>query len=74
MVSTFDIMIPLWFTHLRSSCIAFGEVGEENVFPHVYNGLRLGEAEIESIAEWEQDSEGWDTVIEVAKSESWLIY
>ena len=49
-------------------------MGEDNVFPHLYNGLRLGRAEIESIVEWEQDSKGWDTAIEKARSESWLIY
>jgi len=53
---------------------ALGDVGEDNVFPHLYNGLRLGRAEIESIVEWEQDSKGWDTAIEKARSESWLIY
>ena len=55
--------------------IALGGVGEENVFPHIYNGLRLGKAEIESVVEWEQDSNGhWDTAIEKARLDSWLIY
>jgi len=49
-------------------------VGEENVFPHLYNGLRLGQAEVESVVEWEQDSKGWNTAIERARLESWLIY
>jgi len=51
---------------------AIGGVGEANVYPHLYNGLRIGRAEIESIAEWEQDSKGWDTAVRKAKS--WLIY
>lgn len=60
------------YSKLRSWCIAIGGVGETNVYPHLYNGLRIGCAEIESIAEWEQDSKGWDTAVRKAKS--WLIY
>jgi len=53
---------------------ALGGVGEENVYPHIYNGLRLGCAEIESIIEWEQDSKGWDTTLASEKAKLWLIY
>ena len=50
-----------------------GGVGEENMFPHLYNGLRLGNAEIESIVEWNWD-DGWEAAINKAKNDSWFIY
>ncbi|KIM46032.1 hypothetical protein M413DRAFT_441097 [Hebeloma cylindrosporum] len=50
-----------------------GGVGEENVFPHLYNGLRLGNAEIETIAEWKWNH-GWDAAINQAITDCWLIY
>jgi len=50
-----------------------GEVGEENMFPHLYNGLRLGNAEIESVVAWEQES-SWDATIGKAASDGWFIY
>jgi len=61
-------------TKWQNEAGALGGVGEEKHFPHVYNDLRLGKAEIESVAEWKRDSKGWDSAIEKARSESWLIY
>ncbi|KAF8165200.1 hypothetical protein B0H34DRAFT_671106 [Crassisporium funariophilum] len=51
-----------------------GGVGEKDMFPHIYNGLRIGKAEIESVGVWERDSNGWDTAIDRARSENWFIY
>ena len=39
---------------------------------HLYNGLKLGKDEIESIAIWEQGEGGWDGALQ--KAESWLVY
>ena len=50
-----------------------GGVGEENMFPHLYNGLRLGNAEVESMVELKRDTE-WDAAIKKLITESWLIY
>jgi len=61
-------------TKWQNEAGALGGVGEEKYFPHVYNDLCLGKAEIESVAEWKRDSKGWDSAIEKARSESWLIY
>ncbi|KAF8897408.1 hypothetical protein BD779DRAFT_1490632 [Infundibulicybe gibba] len=49
-----------------------GERGGEGMFPHLYNGGRLGKAEIESVVAWTKRSAGWDDVLKQA--ESWLIY
>ncbi|KAF8974342.1 hypothetical protein BDZ97DRAFT_1911538 [Flammula alnicola] len=50
-----------------------GGVGEVDMFPHLYNDLRLGKAEVESVVEWERQS-GWDAAIDKAKADSWFIY
>lgn len=42
------------------------------MFPHLYNGLKLGKAEIESVAVWENTAEGWDDAL--SKAQSWLVY
>ncbi|KAJ5132243.1 hypothetical protein N7448_006401 [Penicillium atrosanguineum] len=43
----------------------------EGLFPHLYNGLKLGKEEVESIAIW-QNEDGWDKALEGA--EPWLLY
>ncbi|KAJ7499048.1 hypothetical protein FB451DRAFT_1016449 [Mycena latifolia] len=43
----------------------------EGFFPHLYNGGRLGSAEIENVAVWRKDR-NWDDALK--KAESWLIY
>ncbi|KAJ5933468.1 hypothetical protein N7454_005797 [Penicillium verhagenii] len=42
----------------------------EGLFPHLYNGLKLGKDEVESIAVW-QNEDGWDKAI--AGAEAWLL-
>lgn len=50
-----------------------GPRGGEGMFPHLYNGLKLGKDEVESVQTWERvDGEGWDAVLEKAKA--WLVY
>lgn len=49
-----------------------GERGGEGMFPHLYNGLRVGSAEVESMEMWEKTNGGWDEALERAKS--WLVY
>ncbi|KAH2931192.1 hypothetical protein KXW28_009453 [Aspergillus fumigatus] len=39
---------------------------DEGLFPHLYNGLRLGKNEVESIAVWTNEA-GWDKAISQAK-------
>ncbi|KAJ5550921.1 hypothetical protein N7535_001141 [Penicillium sp. DV-2018c] len=43
----------------------------EGFFPHLYNDLKLGKEEIESVAIWQND-EGWDKALAAAKP--WLLY
>ncbi|KAF9483948.1 hypothetical protein BDN70DRAFT_873072 [Pholiota conissans] len=50
-----------------------GGVGEPNMFPHLYNDLRLGKSEIESVVEWERKP-NWDAAIEKATEDAWFIY
>ncbi|KAJ6079495.1 hypothetical protein N7467_009248 [Penicillium canescens] len=42
----------------------------EGLFPHLYNELRLGREEVESVAIWQND-EGWDKALAGAKP--WLL-
>ncbi|KAL4869298.1 hypothetical protein BDV12DRAFT_196537 [Aspergillus spectabilis] len=42
---------------------------EEGLFPHLYNGLKLGRDEVESISVWTSE-EGWDKPLDAAKP--WL--
>ncbi|KAL4890861.1 hypothetical protein BDV59DRAFT_79168 [Aspergillus ambiguus] len=44
---------------------------KEGLFPHLYNGLKLGKDEVESIAIWSNDN-GWDKALSASKP--WLIY
>ncbi|KAH9482369.1 hypothetical protein JR316_0004469 [Psilocybe cubensis] len=50
-----------------------GGVGEEDMYPHIYNGLRLGKNEIESIMEW-VNQQGWESAINKATVEGWFVY
>ncbi|PYI34563.1 hypothetical protein BP00DRAFT_423039 [Aspergillus indologenus CBS 114.80] len=43
----------------------------EGLFPHLYNGLKLGKDEIESISIWTNE-DGWDKALTQAKP--WLLY
>ncbi|THH08565.1 hypothetical protein EW145_g2627 [Phellinidium pouzarii] len=44
----------------------------EGIFPHLYNGLKLGKDEIDSVAVWEKGEDEWDAALR--KAESWLVY
>ena len=49
-----------------------GPRGGEGMFPHLYNGLRLGKNEIESVQRWERTDGAWDEALK--KAEDWLQY
>ncbi|KAE8159510.1 hypothetical protein BDV40DRAFT_273077 [Aspergillus tamarii] len=44
---------------------------KEGLFPHLYNGLRLGKDEVESIAIWFNDN-GWDNAL--SQATPWLVF
>ncbi|KAB8256756.1 hypothetical protein BDV32DRAFT_128643 [Aspergillus pseudonomiae] len=44
---------------------------EEGLFPHLYNDLKLGKDEVESIAIWINDN-GWDHAL--SQATPWLVY
>jgi len=48
-----------------------GPRGGEGLFPHLYNGLKLGKDEVESVRELE-NSGGWDSALK--EVEDWLVY
>ncbi|PTU25035.1 hypothetical protein P175DRAFT_0498144 [Aspergillus ochraceoroseus IBT 24754] len=43
----------------------------EGLFPHLYNGLKLGRDEVESIGVWTNDH-GWEKSL--AQAKPWLLY
>ncbi|EYE97994.1 DUF952 domain-containing protein [Aspergillus ruber CBS 135680] len=43
----------------------------EGMFPHLYNGLKLGRDEVESVAIWTNQG-GWETALTQARP--WLLY
>lgn len=45
----------------------------EGMFPHLYNGLKLGKDEIENVEVLTQGEGGWDTAIMKAEEE-WLVW
>jgi uncharacterized protein (DUF952 family) len=49
-----------------------GPRGGEGVFPHLYNGFKLGKDEVESVQTLEQGPDGWDSALKAA--DAWLIY
>lgn len=44
----------------------------EGMFPHLYNGLKLGRDQVDSMQAWTRDEGGWDTALKQA--EDWFIY
>jgi hypothetical protein len=42
------------------------------MFPHLYNELKLGKDEVESVQCWEKGPDGWDSALQSA--EAWLVY
>ncbi|KAF9071911.1 hypothetical protein BDP27DRAFT_1218621 [Rhodocollybia butyracea] len=51
-----------------------GPRGGEGVFPHLYNGLKLGQDEVDSIKVLEAVAGSWDKPIEDAITEKWFVY
>jgi len=49
-----------------------GERGGEGMFPHLYNGGRVGSAEVESVKLVEKTGSGWDEALE--RIRPWLVY
>ncbi|KAH8096753.1 hypothetical protein BXZ70DRAFT_1009435 [Cristinia sonorae] len=52
-----------------------GPRGGEGMFPHLYNGLKLGEDEVDSVRVLERDldkEDGWEEALKNA--EGWLVY
>ena len=47
---------------------------KRGMFPHLYNSLRIGRDEFDSISEWKKESADWDHVVDKAKDEEWLVY
>jgi uncharacterized protein (DUF952 family) len=44
----------------------------EGMFPHLYNGLKLGRDEVDSMQSLTRTDEGWDQALRQA--EDWLVY
>ena len=44
----------------------------EGMFPHLYNGLKLGKDEVDSVQSFTRSEGGWDGALK--KAEEWLIY
>ncbi|KAF9219690.1 hypothetical protein BS17DRAFT_381719 [Gyrodon lividus] len=52
-----------------------GPRGGEGMFPHLYNGLRLGKKEVESVRMLENRVGGWEVAIEEdAAFKGWFVY
>ncbi|KAH8096754.1 hypothetical protein BXZ70DRAFT_1009436 [Cristinia sonorae] len=51
-----------------------GEVGAEGIFPHLYNGLKVGREEVESVKvlESREGENGWEEALKGV--EDWLVY
>ena len=44
----------------------------EGMFPHLYNGFKLGREEVDSMQSWTRSESGWGEALEQA--EHWLVY
>jgi hypothetical protein len=51
-----------------------GGVGEPDIFPHLYNDLCLGSAEIDSVEEWTSEAGIWDTAVAKSRASGWFAY
>ncbi|TFY71408.1 hypothetical protein EVG20_g1616 [Dentipellis fragilis] len=50
-----------------------GPRGGEGMFPHLYNGLKLGKNEVESVLRLERtEGSGWDEALD--KAGNWLVF
>ena len=41
---------------------------------HLYNGLKVGKDEVESVATWENGDGSWDQALSKAEADAWLVY
>ena len=44
----------------------------EGMFPHLYNGFKLGREQVDSMQSWARSEEGWGDALKQA--EHWLVY
>lgn len=51
---------------------AGGPRAGEGIFPHLYNGFKLGKDEVDSVQSLTRGEGGWDEALQ--KAEEWLIY
>ncbi|KAI0090534.1 hypothetical protein BDY19DRAFT_715394 [Irpex rosettiformis] len=60
-----------------------GDRPGEGRFPHLYNGLKLGNDEVDEVVVWEREEEeeeekngrkGWEEVVKKAEEDGWLVY
>lgn len=52
-----------------------GPRGGEGMFPHIYNGLKLGTGEVEAVGVWKrEEDETWQQVIKREEEKGWLLY
>ncbi|KAF7800095.1 hypothetical protein EIP86_011339 [Pleurotus ostreatoroseus] len=45
----------------------------EGLFPHLYNGLKLGKDELDSVRKWDRNETGWDDAVRKVQVEGWLV-
>ncbi|KAI0337474.1 hypothetical protein BDW22DRAFT_1364134 [Trametopsis cervina] len=48
--------------------------GGEGVFPHLYNGMKLGKDEVEEVGFWERDEKTWEEVAHEREEAGWLVW
>ncbi|TFK49736.1 hypothetical protein OE88DRAFT_1632639, partial [Heliocybe sulcata] len=51
-----------------------GPRGGEGMFPHLYNGPKLGKNEVESVKALDKLEGGWEEAVQKAQLEGWLVY
>ncbi|KAH7890284.1 hypothetical protein F5I97DRAFT_1834256 [Phlebopus sp. FC_14] len=51
-----------------------GPRGGEGMFPHLYNGLRLGREEVESVLVVPNGEAGWEEALSEDAVAGWLVY
>lgn len=56
-----------------------GDRGGEGMFPHLYNGLRLGKEEVDTVVCWDRTVGGealrsWEEIVREGESDGWMTY
>ena len=55
-----------------------GDRPGEGRFPHLYNGLKLGSEEVDSVVVWERgegyEKKTWEEIVKGAEQDGWLVY